>query len=50
MESAELEIISAKEQLQMFTSNLIEKTILVEKLEQRATHKAGFLRAAGHYI
>ena len=36
----EQEIVSAKEQLKMFTDNIIEKTSLIEKLESQAKDKA----------
>ena len=36
----EKEIMSAKEQMQMFTKNIIEKTNLVEKYEQQLNNKA----------
>ena len=39
MEKAEQEIISAKEQLEMFTANLVEKTNLIEKLEMQVKYK-----------
>jgi DNA-binding CsgD family transcriptional regulator len=42
-ERAEQEIVSAKEQLQMFTSNLIEKTDLVEKLQLQAASRQASL-------
>ena len=35
----EQEILSAKEQMKMFTENIIEKTNLIEKLEQQITGK-----------
>jgi DNA-binding CsgD family transcriptional regulator len=38
-EKAEQEIISAKEQLEMFTANLVEKTNLIEKLEMQVKYK-----------
>jgi DNA-binding CsgD family transcriptional regulator/tetratricopeptide (TPR) repeat protein len=43
MEKTEQEITSAKEQLQMFTSNLIEKTNLVEKLQLQASSRQASL-------
>ena len=36
----EQEIASAKEQMKMFTDNIIEKTSLIEKLESQAKDKA----------
>jgi len=36
----EKEIVSAKEQMKMFTDNIIEKTSLIEKLESQAKDKA----------
>jgi hypothetical protein len=37
--AAEAELIAAKEQMQLFTENIIEKTELIEKLHQRLSHK-----------
>jgi len=37
--AAEKELTAAKEQLDMFTQNIIEKTALIEKLEQEAVSK-----------
>jgi DNA-binding CsgD family transcriptional regulator len=42
-EKAEQEMVSAQEQLQMFTSNLIEKTTLVEKLQMQAVSRQASL-------
>ena len=39
VELMQKEISSAKEQLQMFTQNIIEKTTLIEKLEEQAKRK-----------
>jgi DNA-binding CsgD family transcriptional regulator len=39
MELMEQEVVSAKEQLKMFTQNLVEKTNLIEKLESQAQGK-----------
>ena len=44
--AAENEIAAAKEQLNMFTQNIIEKTKLIEQLEQQAADQAPHLRAA----
>ncbi|MGE5106341.1 MAG: tetratricopeptide repeat protein [Sphingobacteriales bacterium] len=39
MERLEQEIVSAKEQLSMFTGNIVEKTALIEKLEEQIKNK-----------
>jgi DNA-binding CsgD family transcriptional regulator/tetratricopeptide (TPR) repeat protein len=38
--AAEAEVAAAQEQLKMFTQNIIEKSDLIEKLEQQVTEKA----------
>ena len=37
--NAEAEIMAAKEQLQLFTQNLVEKTNLIEQLQQQVNHR-----------
>lgn len=37
--AADAEVSAAKDQLKMFTGNIIEKTALIEKLEQQLQHK-----------
>ena len=37
--AAETELIAAKEQMQQFTHNIIEKTELIEKLSRQLSHK-----------
>jgi hypothetical protein len=37
--AAEAELIAAKEQMKLFTENIVEKTALIEMLHQRLTHK-----------
>jgi hypothetical protein len=37
--AAETELKAAKEQMQLFTENIVEKTELIEKLSQQISHK-----------